>query len=75
MQLMYRPSFTAAEHSIDSSNACFVPDDVISQALLRAAKRGVKIRIIMLGKIIDTETVRAASRSRWGPLLPAGAEI
>jgi cardiolipin synthase A/B len=75
MQLMYHLSITAAARSIDLSSAYFVPDDLTSKALIQALKRGVKIRVITPGEIIDTETVRAASRGRWGPLLQAGAEI
>jgi len=75
MQLMYHLSITAAERSIDLSSAYFVPDDLTSKALIQALKRGVKIRVITPGEIIDTDTVRAASRGRWGPLLQAGAEI
>ena len=75
MQLMYQLSITAATHSIDLSSAYFVPDDLTSKALIQALQRGVKIRIITPGEIIDTETVRAASRGRWGPLLEAGTEI
>ena len=43
--------------------------------MLDALKRGVRVRLITPGKIIDTEAVRAASRGTWGPLLQAGAEI
>ena len=75
MQLMYQLSITAAEDAIDLSSAYFVPDDLTTQALVDALERGVKIRIITPGEIIDTETVRAASRGTWGPLLKAGAEI
>jgi cardiolipin synthase A/B len=75
MQLMYHLSITAAERSIDVANAYFVPDDLTSQALIQALQRGVKVRIITPGEITDTETVRSASRGRWGPLLQAGAEI
>ncbi len=75
MQLMYHLSITAADRSIDLSSAYFVPDDLTSKALTEALKRGVRIRIITPGEIIDTETVRAASRGSWGPLLKAGAEI
>lgn len=75
MQLMYQLSITAAEHSIDLSSAYFVPDELTSQALTDALQRGVKIRIITPGEIIDTDTVRAASRGSWGPLLKAGAQI
>jgi cardiolipin synthase len=75
MQLMYQLSITAAERSIDLASAYFVPDELSSKALTEALKRGVKIRIILPGAITDTETVRAASRGSWGPLLRAGAEI
>jgi len=75
MQLMYHLSITAAGQSIDLSSAYFVPDELTSNVLADALKRGVKLRIITPGKIIDTETVRAASRGTWGPLLKAGAEI
>ena len=75
MQLMYHMAITAAERSIDLSMAYFVPDDLSRRILLDALKRGVKLRLITPGKITDTETVRAASRATWGPLLAAGAEI
>ena len=75
MQLMYQLSITAADKSIDLSSAYFVPDELTSKALIAALKRGVKIRIITPGEIIDTATVRAASRGTWGPFLQAGAEI
>ena len=75
MQLMYQLSITAAAHSIDLSSAYFVPDELTTQALTDALQRGVKIRIITPGEIIDTDTVRAASRGNWGPLLKAGAQI
>ncbi len=75
MQLMYQLSITAAEKSLDLSSAYFVPDELTLQALTQALRRGVKIRIITPGEIMDTETVRAASRGTWGPLLQAGAEI
>ena len=75
MELMYQLSITAAERTIDLSSAYFVPDELTTKALTDALRRGVKIRIITPGEIIDTETVRAASRGSWGPLLKAGAEI
>lgn len=75
MQLMYHIAITAAERSIDLSMAYFVPDDLSRKLLLDALRRGVKLRLIAPGPIIDTQTVRSASRGTWGPLLEAGAEI
>jgi cardiolipin synthase len=75
MELMYLMSITAAAKSIDLSAAYFVPDDLSRRALIAALKRGVKIRIIVPGKHIDSETVRLASKAEWGGLLAAGAQI
>ena len=75
MQLMYLFAITAASRSIDLSAAYFVPDELILRALLEAIKRGVTLRIVVPGEHIDSETVRSASRAKWGPLLEAGAVI
>jgi cardiolipin synthase len=75
MHLMYLMAITAARHTIHLSNAYFVPDELTVQALVAAAKRGVEVRIITPGKIIDSDVVRAASRERWGDLLKAGVKI
>ncbi len=75
MQLMYHLAITAAERSIDLSVAYFVPDELTRTLLLDALERGVHVRFITPGEHIDTDTVKAASRATWGPLLQAGAEI
>ncbi|KQP18014.1 phosphatidylserine/phosphatidylglycerophosphate/cardiolipin synthase family protein [Pseudorhodoferax sp. Leaf267] len=75
MHLMYLLSIAAASKTIDLSSAYFVPDDLTVQALVAAMRRGVRLRIITPGPIIDAQTVRAASRASWGPLLEAGAQI
>jgi len=75
MHLMYLLSIAAAERTIDLSSAYFVPDDLTVAALVAAMKRGVRLRIITPGPIIDSQTVRGASRAAWGPLLAAGAQI
>jgi cardiolipin synthase A/B len=75
MQLMYQMAMTAADRSIDLSMAYFVPDDLSRKIMLDAMHRGVRLRLITPGDITDTETVNAASRGTWGPLLAAGAEI
>jgi cardiolipin synthase len=75
MQLMYLLAITAAQRSIHLSTAYFVPDALTLRTLADALKRGVKLQMILPGKHTDAETVRRASRARWGPLLEAGAEI
>ncbi len=75
MRLMYLMAITAAERSIHLSASYFVPDELAIRALAAAARRGVKVQIILPGQEIDAEVVRRASRSRWGELLEAGVEI
>ena len=75
MQLMYLLAIAAATRSIDLSAAYFVPDELTQDALFQALRRGVKLRIVVPGEHIDSDTVRGASRATWGPLLQAGAII
>jgi len=75
MELMYLMAITAAKRTIRLSSSYFVPNELAVQTMVEAMKRGVKLQIITPGEHIDTETVRAASRARWGDLLAAGAEI
>jgi cardiolipin synthase len=75
MQLMYLMAVTAATRSLQLASAYFVPDKLTINAIVEAAKRGVKVQIVTPGKRIDTHTVREASRACWGDLLKAGVEI
>ena len=75
MHLMYLLALAAAEHSIDLEAAYFIPDELISKALIAARKRGVKIRVLLPGKNTDSDAARMASKESWGPLLQAGVEI
>jgi cardiolipin synthase A/B len=75
MHLMVLLAITAARQSIDLANSYFVPDQMTLDALADAARRGVRLRILVPGEHIDSETVRSASRAQWGPLLEAGAQI
>lgn len=75
MELMYLMAITAAQNTIYLSSAYFVPDELSINALIAAAKRGVKISIITPGKHIDTDLVRKASRASWGSMLKADIKI
>jgi cardiolipin synthase len=72
---MYLLAIAAAEHSIDLEAAYFIPDELISKALVAARKRGVKIRVLLPGENTDSDAARMASKAAWGPLLQAGVEI
>lgn len=75
MRLMYLAAITAAETSIDIEAAYFVPDELMSGALIAARRRGARIRIIVPDRYIDSQTVKIASKREWGRLLECGVEI
>jgi cardiolipin synthase A/B len=52
-----------------------VPNALTRQALVDALWRGVRLRIVVPGERMDSDTVRSACRAAWGPLLAAGAVI
>ena len=49
--------------------------DRLLPSLIAAAKRGVKVEIIVPGKHIDQRVVRAASKRHWPDLLQTGIKI
>jgi len=75
MHLMYLMAIAAATQGIDLAASYFVPDKLIIQALIEARRRDVRIRVLVPGRHIDSQTVRLASKALWGPLLEAGVEI
>ena len=75
MRLMFLLSFASAAERIRLASAYFVPDDLLVQTLVEAAKRGVEIDIIVPGPNIDSTVARRAGRARWGALLEAGIRI
>jgi cardiolipin synthase A/B len=75
MRLMYLLAITSAERSIDLAASYFVPDRLTRRTLRDALRRGVKVRVIVPGDLIDVEAVRSASRADWGEFLEAGGEI
>ena len=72
---MYLLAIASAARSVRIASAYFVPDDLSVRTLVDARRRGVTVVIIVPGEHNDTDVTRRAGRSRWGPLLQAGAEI
>jgi len=75
MHLMFLMALAAASQSIDLAAAYFVPDHLILEALVAARERQVRVRLLVPGEHIDSETVRLRSKAEWGELLAAGVEI
>ncbi len=75
MHLMYLMAIAAAEHTMDLATPYFVPDRLVTEAIVAARRRGVHVRLLLPGPHSDSDTVRLASKGGWGSLLEAGVEI
>jgi cardiolipin synthase len=73
-RLVHLYAIASARKSIRLSHAYFVPDKLCIEALVAAAKRGVKIQVIVPGKN-DSALGRCASRDTWKKPILAGVEI
>ncbi len=70
----YATRLYSAKKSAYISNSYFVPDGSIRRALVRAAKRGVDVRVIVPAHS-DVEAVKFAGRAQYERLLDAGVRI
>ena len=65
----------AARKEILIENAYFIPDAATTDLLCEAARRGVKVEIVVPGVRNNLGYVRRVSRATYGPLLSAGVRI
>jgi cardiolipin synthase len=72
--LLYLLSITSAKKSILITNPYFIPDDPMIEALLDAVRRGVRVVVLVPGKI-DFKITYRASRRHYGRMLLGGIEI
>ncbi|MGH7855040.1 MAG: cardiolipin synthase [Candidatus Binatia bacterium] len=72
--LLYLLSITSAKKSILITNPYFIPDERMIDSLLVAARRGVRVVVLVPGKIDHKITYRA-SRRYYGEMLLGGVDI
>ena len=70
----YRRAIGAARHDIIIANAYFMPGGKLRRALILAAKRGVRVQLLLQGRNEYFMQYHAA-RPVYGALLAAGVEI
>jgi len=70
----YRYAIAQAKREIVIANAYFVPGVALQRSLLRAAKRGVKITLLLQGRY-EYFMQHHTSRAMYGVMLDAGIEI
>jgi cardiolipin synthase A/B len=74
-RVVFQMLIDGAVTSIDISTPYFLPDKAFRKALVRAAQRGVQVRVIVPGRITDQLWVRLASRRMYRELLAGGVRI
>jgi len=70
----YAARVYAAKSRVYIANSYFVPDGDIRRALVRAARRGVDVRVVVPAHS-DVEAVKFAGRAQYEKLLRAGVRI
>jgi cardiolipin synthase len=68
-------SISAAQKTLYIANSYFVPDDDLRRMLVRAAKRGVDVRVLTVSKKTDVKTTWYAGRFRYEELMRAGIKV
>ncbi len=67
-------ALTFAQKSIDLTMAYFSPDDQVEDALLDAARRDVRVRLLLPG-LTDFDGIMHAGRAHYTKLLKGGVQI
>lgn len=70
----YLAAFLGAERSIRIANAYFIPDRVVRRALVRAARRGIRVEVIV-GGATDVKAALYATRAYYSRFLKHGIRI
>lgn len=71
-RVVFQMLIEGAVGCIDIQTPYFLPDRALRRALVRAARRGVRVRVIVPGKYSDQRLVRLASRRMYRELLSGG---
>ena len=76
VSLLFTLAIRCAAKSLTMQNPYFLPDPEDRRELVAAARRGVKVRVMMPStKVSDAPFVQHASHHHFGDLLAAGVEI
>jgi cardiolipin synthase A/B len=70
----FRVAIAGASDSVTIASPYFIPGPRVLRSLLRAAGRGVRVRLLLPHKS-DVPLVRLVSRTYYAPLLKSGIEI
>ena len=74
-RVVFQMLIEGAVSRVDIHTPYFLPDRALRRALIRAARRGVRVRVIVPGKYSDQRLVRLASRRMYRELLQGGIRL
>jgi cardiolipin synthase len=74
-RVVFQMLIEGAAREIDISTPYFLPDRAMRRALVRTARRGVRVRIVVPGAMTDQRWVRFASRRMYRELLENGVHL
>lgn len=72
---LYLLSIAGARRTLDIASPYFLLDESTEDALDRALRRGVKVRVLVEGDVTDAKPVKYSSRAAYERLLGKGIEI
>jgi cardiolipin synthase len=75
IRLLFWLSFMNAQQRLWISNSYFIPDKRLRTAVIRRARDGVDVRVLVPGNHTDAVPVQAAGRSYYQELLEGGVRI
>jgi len=74
-RVMFQMLIEGAVSEIDVETPYFLPDKSLRRALVQAAQRGVRVRVIAPGPLTDQQFVRLASRRMYRELIDGGVRL
>jgi cardiolipin synthase len=74
-RVLFQTLIESATRNVRIATPYFLPDKAFRRALIRTARRGVSIQVVVPGRHTDQRWVRLASRRMYGELLDAGVQI
>lgn len=74
-EALYHFAIAAAQKSIDLTPSYLVPSAAFRQALCHAARRGVRVRVVVAGPHNNHVFMKYANRAAYADLLACGVEI
>ncbi|HEV3400413.1 MAG TPA: phospholipase D-like domain-containing protein, partial [Acidimicrobiales bacterium] len=75
MSTLFRTLLLLARRRVRITTAYFVPDELTTDLLCDASKRGVEVEILIPGPHIDKRFVQVAGEAEFQPLLDAGVKL